>query len=55
MYLTSKQMEIMDINWMDFCKITGTNEWCRAEGQADESTEFEITDEQLIKLLQEKS
>jgi hypothetical protein len=41
-------LEALGVSWMDFCEVTGTNEWCRNEGY---SGDFEITSEQLKKLV----
>lgn len=51
MKITITARELMDRGvWMEFCRLTGTNEWCVNEGQADGDTEFSLTDNQAIKL-----
>lgn len=44
--------EVMDRDlWMEFCRITGTNEWCMNEGLATEATEYDMTDSQFRQLV----
>lgn len=43
-----EDLKELGVDWMEYCKETGTNEWCRNEGY---DGEFDITPEQLKKLM----
>jgi len=48
MYIHWDDLKEMGVDWIEFCKETGTNEWCRNEGYLGG---FEITPAQLKKLM----
>mgnify|MGYP000414364558 CR=1 FL=1 len=50
MRATWEELRAAGVDWMNFCEATGTNEWCRKEGLADDSTEFEFTVEQARRM-----
>ena len=42
MLISWKELRELNVDWMDFCELTGTNEWARNEGTLSDSHQFDL-------------
>ena len=51
MILNWNELRDIGVDWMEYCELTGTNEWARNEGLMSNEDSINLTSEQLRKLL----
>lgn len=55
MKISWNELEALHVDWLDFCKLTGTNEWARNEGTLSREEEISLSIEDFIILTDDDS